>query len=110
MDFVTVLGVIPELGPIGLVLLILVYVGKQWLSSDSRYKAEIDRLIDAHNTELTRINGSHDEEIAELRQDIIALRREISELRQELSTERAARMEAQEETHRIRLQSGNDVS
>lgn len=109
MDFTAILGAIPTLGPIGLVLVILAYVGKQWISSDSRYKAEIDRLTAAHEAELARINSSHDEEIAELRADITSLREEIRELRQELGAERLARMQAQEEAHRIRLQSGTDL-
>lgn len=110
MDFTAILGALPTLGPIGLVLLILTYVGRQWISSDGRYKAEIDRLNKAHDAELKRINESHDEEIKELRADIGELRREIVELRRELMAERSARMLAQEEAHRIRLQSGTDLS
>lgn len=108
MDFTAILGAIPTLGPIGLVLLILAYVGKQWISSDTRYKAELERLDKAHEAELKRINESHDEEIKELRADIKALRREMDELRTALGAERSARMLAQEEAHRIRLQSGTD--
>lgn len=109
MDFTAILGALPTLGPIGLVLLILGYVGKQWISSDARYKAEIDRLTLAHDAELKRINQNHDDEIKELRDDIKDLRREMDELRRQLSEERAARMVAQEEAHRIRLQSGTDL-
>lgn len=108
MDFTAILGAIPTLGPIGLVLLILAYVGRQWLSSDTRYKEEIERLNTAHDLELTRINSSHEAELKELRADIGALRMEIAELRAELNAERRARMDAQEEAHRIRLQSGTD--
>lgn len=108
MDFTAILGAIPTLGPIGLVLVILAYVGKQWISSDTRYKAEIDRLNAAHEAELKRINSNHDEEIKELRDDIKELRREMDELRAALSNERVARMLAQEEAHQIRLQSGTD--
>lgn len=109
MDFTAILGALPTLGPIGLVLLILAYVGRQWISSDSRYKKEIDRLNAAHEAELKRINNNHDEEIKELRDDIKELRREMDELRAALSNERTARMVAQEEAHRIRLQSGTDM-
>lgn len=109
MDFTAILGAIPTLGPIGLVLLILAYVGKQWLSSDKRYQAEIERLNRAHEAELSRINAAHDEEIKELRADIKALRHEMSELRAALASETKARMDAQEEAHRIRMQSGNDL-
>jgi TolA-binding protein len=108
VDFTAILGSLPTLGPIGLVLLILAYVGRQWISSDSRYKAEIDRLNAAHAAELKRVNQNHDEEIKELRQDIKDLRREMDELRAALSAERTARMLAQEEAHRIKLQSGTD--
>lgn len=108
MEITQILSALPALSPIGIVLVILAYVGKQWISSDSRYKNEIDRLNKAHEAELKRINLSHDEEIKELREDIKELRREIDELRRELGAERTARMDAQEEAHRIRIQSGND--
>lgn len=109
MDFTAILGAIPTLGPVGLVLAILAYVGKQWLSSDKRYTAELERQRVSHEAELKRINTSHDEEIKELRADISALRQEISELRHALADETKARMLAQEEAHRIRLQSGTDL-
>jgi TolA-binding protein len=109
MDFTAILGALPTLGPIGLVLLILAYVGRQWLSSDKRYQAEIERLNRAHEAELARINAAHDEEIKELRDDIRDLRREMDELRKALAAERTARMDAQEEAHRIRMQSGTDL-
>jgi TolA-binding protein len=109
MDFTAILGALPTLGPIGLVLVILGYVGKQWISSDKRYQTELDRLNKAHEAELTRVNKAHDDEIKELRADISDLRREISELRTMLNDERMARMAAQEEAHRIRLQSGTDL-
>jgi len=120
MDFTAILGALPTLGPIGLVLLILAYVGRQWMSSDKRYQAELERLRDAHKSELerinlahevelNRINKTHDDEIKELRADISELRREMSELRVQLNEERNARMVAQEEAHRIRIQSGHDL-
>jgi len=109
MDFTAILGALPTLGPIGLVLLILTYVGRQWISSDKRYSAELERQRLAHEAELKRINETHDEEIKELRADISELRREISELRKQLSDEMRSRMLAQEEAHRIRLQSGTDL-
>jgi TolA-binding protein len=108
MDFTAILGALPTLGPIGLVLVILGYVGAQWIKSDNRYQAEIERLNNAHEAELTRINTAHDEEIKELRADIKELRHEIDQLRLELAAERTERMRAQEEAHRIRLQSGTD--
>jgi TolA-binding protein len=108
VNFTDILGALPTLGPIGLVLLILAYVGRQWLSSDSRYKAELERLDTAHQAELERISASHEEQLKGLRFDITELRREIGELRVELNAERRARMEAQEEAHQIRLQSGTD--
>lgn len=108
MDFTAILGAIPTLGPIGLVLLILTYVGKQWLSSDKRYQAEIERLNRAHEAELMRINKAHDEEIKEFREEVRELKSEMVQLRADLATERNERMRAQEEAHRIRMRSGND--
>src|SRR5690606_40162032 len=69
------------MGPVGIVLIILAYVGKQWLSSDGRYKDEIDRL----------------------KEDIEKLRADVARLSDELDEERRLRFEAQEEAHRIRL-------
>lgn len=109
MDFTAILGALPTLGPVGLIMVILAYVGRQWLSSDKRYTAELERLNKAHEAELKRINDAHDQEIKELRADISDLRREISELRKALADETKARMLAQEEAHRIRLQSGTDL-
>lgn len=114
-----ILGALPTLGPIGLVLTILAYVGWQWIKSDKRNEAELKRISAAHEVELTRINTahdvelkrinqSHDDELKELRADISELRREIGELRAELNAERTARMLAQDEAHRIRLQSGTE--
>jgi len=108
MDFTAILGALPTIGPVGVILVILTYVGRQWLVSDRRYQAELDRLSKAHEAELTRINKAHDDEIKELRDDIRELRKEIDQLRLELQAERTERMRAQEEAHRIRLQSGID--
>lgn len=111
MDFTAILGAIPTLGPIGLVLLILAYVGRQWLSSDGRYKAEIERLNKAHEAELARVNAAHDDELKELRADIQELRRDIDNLRHELQKETELRRKAEEEAHLIRLgKSGLDTS
>lgn len=114
MEFTAILGALPTLGPIGLVLIILVYVGRQWVISDARYRAEIDRLNDAHAKELDRINSSHDDELKELRADITELRRDVDALRREVEQERQLRFKAQEEAHEIRimqakLQSGTDT-
>lgn len=82
MDLSAILGVLPTMGPVGIVLIILAYVGKQWLSSDGRYKNEIDRL----------------------KEDIEKLRTDVTRLSDELNEERRLRFEAQEEAHRIRLE------
>lgn len=97
--FNAILGALPTLGPIGIVLLILAYVGKQWVSSDARYRAEIERL-----------NKAHDDELSELRNDIHQLREDIRALRKELDDERRLRYEAQEEAHRARLAARNEKS
>jgi len=109
MDFTAILGALPTIGPVGVILVILTYVGRQWLVSDRRYQAELDRLTKAHEAELIRINKAHDEEIKEFRQDIRELKAEIIQLRNDLATERNERMRAQEEAHRIRMQSGTDL-
>lgn len=106
--FTAILGALPTLGPIGLVLLILAYVGWQWMSSDSRYKGELERLRNAHDRELERINVAHDEELKELRSDILELRRDLDSMRIQLDTETDLRRKAEEEAHRARLRSGNE--
>jgi TolA-binding protein len=103
MDMNAILSALPALGPIGIVLIILGYVARQWISSDARYRREIDRLIEAHAKELERVNSAHDQELQELRNDIRDLRADISELRKELEDERRLRYEAQEEAHQARL-------
>jgi TolA-binding protein len=111
MDFNAILGALPTLGPIGLVLVILAYVGKQWLSSDSRYRAELDRLNTAHQTELDRVNTARDAELKELRDDIRELRRDLDKMQEAYNAERQLRFQAQEEAHLERLKAaGNDFA
>lgn len=112
MGIEQILGVLPTLGPVGIVLLLLAYVTAQWLKSDARYRKEIERLNAAHIAELDRIHTNHDNEITGLRDDITQLRNDIRDLRDELETERRLRFEAQEEAHRIRMMrlGDNDVS
>lgn len=92
MDVNAILGALPSLGPTGVVLVILIVVGRLWLVSDRRSAAEIKRLNDAH-----------DEELNELRNELKSVREEMKALREELEAEREARREAQEEAFRARL-------
>lgn len=85
MELTAILGALPTLGPLGIVLIILGYVGKQWLSSDNRYRSEIDRL----------------------KEDIQRLRDDVSKLQEELEDERQRRFKAEEEAHRYRLKTEN---
>lgn len=108
MDLTTILAALPTVGPIGVLLIILTYVGRQWLTSDTRYKLEIEGLTTRHEAELERLNKARDEDMKDLRNDINALRAEVIELRKELAVERTARMVAEEQAHRYRIQSGTD--
>lgn len=110
MDLTTILAALPTVGPIGVLLIILTYVGRQWLTSDTRYKLEIEGLTERHKAELERINAARDEEMKDLREDMLALKTEIAELRKELAVERQARMVAEENAHRYRIQSGTDIT
>ena len=104
---ITALG---SLGPIGIALIVLlvmsVIMGRERKAHQeqiAKIRADRDADIAAKNLEIERSNTAHDEEIGELKKDIVGLRNDIRELRAEMATERAARMVAEEEAHRLRM-------
>jgi TolA-binding protein len=103
MDLTQMLSALPTASPIAILLILLAYVGKSWINSDTRYKAELQRVNDAHKEELSRINSNYAVELKELRTEIRKLRDEVTALRGDIDTERQLRFAAQEEAHRAKL-------
>lgn len=100
------LTALPSLGPYGIFVAILVYMGRQLFQADQRHASELARVNSAHRDELARINASHDEELAELRRDIKGCREDIALLRAALDAESAARRAAEEAAHKLRMAGG----
>lgn len=96
MDFTDILGAIPTVGPYGILLLIIIYLMKLLLGSDSR-----------HSAELERVNKAHDDELGELRADLKELRERVDQLTKIIEDERKLRYLAEEEAHKLRLERGN---
>lgn len=92
----TIVGVAPQLGVAGTLLIILMLV----IRSGSQDRVEFRESLAAANTrfkdEITRINADHDMELAELRDEIKKLRIQIEELNKTIDTERRARREAED--------------
>lgn len=81
----TLIGAAPQLGVAGVLLTLLALLMRR----ESQDRAD-------YRTELTRINGSHDEELSELRAEIKGLREQLDELNQKLDEERARRRAAED--------------
>lgn len=92
-----------QLGPVGIVLIILIVVGYQWRQSVRQANTEIRRLQDWYTTELDRQETDHDRDIRGLQESIEQLKREVANLRESWETERRARMAAEEREHQLRL-------
>lgn len=95
MDFSDILGALPTVGPYGILIVIIVYLMKLLLGSDSR-----------HSAELERVNKAHDEELNELRADIKELREQVDILLKAAEEERKRRYDAEEEAHKLKLSRG----
>lgn len=98
------IGALGQLGPIGLALIILVIMWALNRQSSKTYREQLD----AYKTEITRLNEDHDEELAELKNEIRSLRDEIRGLRSEMEVERQARRAAEELAHRLKMLGGTD--
>lgn len=89
-----IIAALPSLGPYAIFIVLLVYMGRLLLTADNR-----------HAKELARINEDHDEELRELRSDIVQLREDVRDLQYRLELETELRREAEESLHRFRLRS-----
>lgn len=92
----SLIGAAPQLGVAGILLALLGLVIRWGSQERSDNRAEVSELASRHATELTRINGSHDEELAELRREIAGLRAQLDEMNTKLDQERDRRRAAED--------------
>jgi signal transduction histidine kinase len=97
-----VIGALAQLGPVGIVLIILIVVGYQWRQSSKGYSTELARITSWYKGELERIDQDRDDGFKSLKEEIAGLKAEIRILRQDLEAERAARRIAEETAHELR--------
>lgn len=97
------IGALAQLGPVGIVLIILIVVGFQWRTSVKEARVEIDRLKDWYTTELDRQESDHERDIKGLQASIERLEKKVSDLQQSWESERKARMAAEELAHQARM-------
>lgn len=96
------IGALQQLGPVGIVIIVLIVVGFQWRSSIKAYSKRLVEVTDWYKEELKRIDSDRDDGFASLKVEIAGLKDEIRLLRIDLDVERAARRVAEEEAHRLR--------
>lgn len=92
----TLIGAAPQLGVAGILLALLGLVIRREAQDRTDYRAQITELVARHAGELTRINTSHDEELAELRKEIAGLRAQLAEVNAKLDAERDRRRAAED--------------
>lgn len=97
------IGALAQLGPVGIVLIILIVVGVQWRTSVKEARIEINRLKSWYTEELERQETDHERDIGGLRRDLQELKAQVIELRAAWEDERHARMAAEETAHQLRL-------
>lgn len=97
------IAALAQLGPVGIVLIILVVVGYQWRQSVRQANTEIKRLEAWYTGELERQEHDHERDIGGLRRDLQELKTQVTELRAAWEDERHARMAAEETAHQLRL-------
>lgn len=81
----SVLASLPQLGVGGGLAVVVVLLLRREAQTNARHTAEI-----------TRISSSHDEELAELRAEILALRAQVDLMNTKLDEERARRRAAED--------------
>ena len=103
MEAEGVIGALAQLGPVGIVLIILLVVAWQWRNSVKQARIENDRLKAWYVGELERQETEHERDIGGLQADVRQLKEEVAALRASWESERKARMEAEEVAHQLRL-------
>jgi cell division protein FtsB len=94
----TLIGAAPQLGVAGILLAVLGLLIRWQAQDRTDYRAQLADLTKRHTEELTRVNGDHDAELAELRAEIQGLRKQIADLHVKLDDERAKRRAAEDHT------------
>ncbi len=92
----TLIGAAPQLGVAGVLLALLALVLRRESQDRTDYRAQLADTVARHATELTRINTSHDEELAELRKEIAGLRAQLTEVNAKFDAERDRRRLAED--------------
>jgi hypothetical protein len=92
----TLVGAAPQLGGAGILIVIIGLLLRRETQDRADYRTSLTELSARHTAELTRVNGSHDEELAELRGEIAGLRVQVAELHTLLDVERGKRREAED--------------
>ncbi len=92
----TLIGAAPQLGVAGILLALLGLVIRREGQDRADYRAQIAETVARHAGELTRINSSHDAELAELRKEIAGLRAQLAEVNAKLDAERDRRRAAED--------------
>jgi hypothetical protein len=93
---------LPTVGGAGILLVIIAILLRMFHISTG----ELMRVRAAYTAEITRINKTHDDELAELRATITELRRRQNELEQSVDEERRLRRLAEDERYRTLRQPG----
>lgn len=92
----TLIGAAPQLGVAGVLLALLGLVLRRESQDRADYRTQLTEITNRHAAELTRINTSHDEELAELRKEIAGLRAQLVEVNNKLDAERDRRRIAED--------------
>ena len=103
MDAAELVTALYQLGPVGIVLIVLGAVTWQWRNSLKQGRTENDRLKTWYVGELERQEKDHDSDISRLQSELRSLKEEVAALRASWESERSARMAAEETAHQLRM-------
>lgn len=98
-----VIGALGQLGPIGIALVILLIMWVLNRQTTRGYREEIARINKDHDAELEELRVNRAREMKALRDEIAGLRQEVKDLREDYARESAARRQAEELAHQLRM-------
>lgn len=96
---------LPIMGGALVLISIVGIVTRLWLGSETRHRAELERIGAAHKAELERIGSAHDAQVRRLGRRMDELQAEVANLRAELAAERRTRWRAEDVAARRRRMS-----